>query len=33
MGCGVCEGQCTTGAISLLRDERKGMPMDVRLMA
>jgi len=30
MGCGVCEGQCPNGAISLLRDERKGIPLDVR---
>jgi len=30
MGCGVCEGQCETGAIALVRDERKGMPLDVR---
>lgn len=31
MGCGVCSGQCPQGAISLVRDERKGVPMDVRL--
>ena len=30
MGCGVCEGQCETGAITLVRDARKGMPLDVR---
>jgi len=30
MGCGVCEGQCGTGAIALVRDERKGIPLDVR---
>ncbi|MFC1714691.1 4Fe-4S binding protein [Candidatus Poribacteria bacterium] len=32
MGCGVCAGQCPNKAISLERDERKGTPMDVRLM-
>jgi NAD-dependent dihydropyrimidine dehydrogenase PreA subunit len=32
MGCGVCEGQCPNGAISLVRDERKGIPLDVRLL-
>jgi heterodisulfide reductase subunit A-like polyferredoxin len=30
MGCGVCEGQCVTEAITLVRDERKGIPLDVR---
>ncbi len=30
MGCGVCEGHCDTGAIALVRDERKGVPLDVR---
>jgi heterodisulfide reductase subunit A-like polyferredoxin len=30
MGCGVCEGQCATGAIHLVRDARKGEPLDVR---
>jgi ferredoxin len=30
MGCGVCEGQCDTEAITLVRDERKGVPLDVR---
>ncbi len=30
MGCGVCEGHCDTGAIVLVRDERKGVPLDVR---
>ena len=33
MGCGVCVGQCPNEAISLLRDERKGLPLDVRLLA
>ena len=32
MGCGVCTGQCPTKAIALIRDERKGVPMDVRLL-
>jgi len=32
MGCGVCTGQCPTKAIVLIRDERKGVPMDVRLL-
>ena len=30
MGCGVCTGQCLAEAISLERDERKGVPLDVR---
>ncbi|HYG98046.1 MAG TPA: 4Fe-4S binding protein [Terriglobales bacterium] len=30
MGCGVCVDQCMTGAISLGRDEDKGVPLDVR---
>ncbi|HEX3054246.1 MAG TPA: 4Fe-4S binding protein, partial [Aggregatilineaceae bacterium] len=29
MGCGVCEGQCPNHVISLARDERKGLPLDV----
>jgi len=33
MGCGVCVGQCPTGALSLVRDERKGFPLDVRAFA
>lgn len=33
MGCGACQGQCPRGAISLVRDERKGHPLDVRLLA
>ncbi len=32
MGCGVCEGQCPSGAVTLARDGRKGMPLDVRMM-
>ncbi len=30
MGCGVCVGQCDTEGITLVRDERKGLPLDVR---
>lgn len=33
MGCGVCEGQCPRDAIKLVRDERKGIPLDVALMS
>ncbi len=33
MGCGVCVGQCAQGALSLVRDERKGLPLDVRHLA
>ena len=33
MGCGVCEVKCQTGAITLVRDERKGVPLDVRAFA
>jgi Pyruvate/2-oxoacid:ferredoxin oxidoreductase delta subunit len=32
MGCGVCVGQCPNEAIGLVRDERKGVPLDVRLL-
>ncbi len=32
MGCGVCEDQCGQGAIRLVRDERKGIPLDVRAL-
>jgi heterodisulfide reductase subunit A-like polyferredoxin len=30
MGCGVCVGQCSTESMRLVRDERKGIPLDVR---
>jgi Pyruvate/2-oxoacid:ferredoxin oxidoreductase delta subunit len=30
MGCGVCEGKCEIEAISLVLDEKKGVPLDVR---
>jgi NAD-dependent dihydropyrimidine dehydrogenase PreA subunit len=33
MGCGVCESQCPSGAMTLVRDERKGVPLDVRALA
>lgn len=33
MGCGVCVGQCASEAITLVRDKKKGVPFDVRLMA
>lgn len=33
LGCGVCVGQCTGGAVTLIRDEKKGVPMDIRIMA
>ncbi len=32
MGCGVCTSKCPEGAISLIRDEKKGEPLDVRLL-
>ena len=32
MGCGACISQCPKEAISLVRDERKGTPMDVRAL-
>jgi Pyruvate/2-oxoacid:ferredoxin oxidoreductase delta subunit len=31
MGCGVCIDPCPNNARSLVRDERKGVPLDVRL--
>jgi len=33
IGRGVCVGQCSGGAVSLVRDERKGVPLDVRALA
>ena len=33
MGCGVCVGRCPSEAMTLVRDERKGIPLDVRLLA
>jgi Pyruvate/2-oxoacid:ferredoxin oxidoreductase delta subunit len=32
MGCGVCAETCATGAISLVRDEKKGVPLEVRAL-
>lgn len=32
MGCEVCVGQCAQGAVTLVRDERKGDPLDVKLL-
>lgn len=32
LGCGVCTTQCPNDALSLVRDERKGVPLDVRMM-
>lgn len=29
MGCGVCEDRCAIGAITLVRDERRGAPLEV----
>ena len=33
MGCGVCMGRCPNEAMVLVRDERKGIPLDMRLLA
>ena len=33
MGCGVCVSTCPSGARSLVLDEKKGLPMDVRKLA
>ena len=30
MGCGVCVDKCVQGALALVRDERKGMPLEMR---
>jgi NAD-dependent dihydropyrimidine dehydrogenase PreA subunit len=32
LGCGVCVGRCKKGNIELVRDERKGVPFDVRAL-
>lgn len=32
MGCGVCVEKCPNNALSLSRDEKKGLPLDVRLL-
>lgn len=33
MGCGACMSQCPVDSIALVRDERKGVPLDVRMLA
>ncbi len=33
LGCGVCAVKCETGAITMIRDERKGIPLDIRTLA
>lgn len=33
LGCGICESQCASAAITLVRDARKGEPLDVRALA
>ncbi len=32
MGCGVCVDHCTQGALALVRDERKGLPLDMQAL-
>ncbi len=32
MGCGVCVDACSQGALALVRDERKGMPLEMRAL-
>jgi ferredoxin len=32
MGCGVCVDKCTQGALALHRDERKGIPLEMRTL-
>jgi len=33
MGCGVCVEKCPTDAMTLVREEKKGIPLDVRVLA
>jgi ferredoxin len=33
MGCGVCVGQCPNNAVALVRDERKGVPLEVGVLS
>jgi ferredoxin len=32
MGCGVCISKCAQDALSLVRDSRKGKPLDIRAL-
>jgi len=32
MGCGVCESHCNQGAIALVLDERKGIPLEINAL-
>jgi Fe-S-cluster-containing hydrogenase component 2 len=32
MGCGACVDQCPAGAISLVQDPQKGVPLDVDIL-
>lgn len=32
MGCGVCVGKCPQGALALVRDERKGVPLEIHAL-
>jgi heterodisulfide reductase subunit A-like polyferredoxin len=32
LGCGACVALCPSGAARLVRDERKGIPLDVRAL-
>ena len=32
MGCGVCEAHCEQGAITLVLDERKGIPLEINAL-
>jgi Pyruvate/2-oxoacid:ferredoxin oxidoreductase delta subunit len=32
LGCGVCVGQCPEAALTLVREEKKGVPMDAKLL-
>ena len=33
LGCGACQAKCPSQAIRLVRDERKGVPLDVGALA
>ncbi|MDD5712379.1 MAG: 4Fe-4S binding protein [Smithellaceae bacterium] len=32
MGCGICVERCPQGALSLVADDRKGVPLDIRML-